>query len=221
MKYNSTERVGKNEIELFIFDWSGTLSDDRIPVQAAFNRVAVELGLKPTEDLSEWLGKSVKAFEVEYSKQLSKTKSPSEIRQLYYHHFSALRNEGIKPSIYDTTIEVLSTIKTMGKKIALLSAHPRESLLKEIEEYGVQSYFDKILGNVLDKSAGMIQMCRDLEIDIKNTAYVGDMIGDIKAAKKARVFSIAITHGYHDKMTLLSKKPDAILDKLTDIFKLA
>ncbi|MEX2013283.1 MAG: HAD family hydrolase [Candidatus Levyibacteriota bacterium] len=205
------------DIKLFIFDWSGTLSDDRIPVQTAFNRVAVELGLKPIEDLAEWLKKSVKVFENEYSKQLKKTKSPNEIRQLYYRHFSTLRDEGIKPIIYDTSIEVLNTIRSKGKKLALLSSHPNESLLKEIEEYGVKNYFDKVLGGILDKSTGMVQICRDLKVDIKNAAYVGDMIGDIKAARRAKMISVALAQGYHDRDTLLSKKPDYLFDNLAEI----
>ncbi len=134
------------DVKLFIFDWSGTISDDRIPVQTAFNRVAVELGLIPIKDLNEWLKQSVEQFEVEYSKQLSRAKSPNEIRHLYYHHFSTLRSEGIKPTIYADSVEVLTYLKKQGKRLMVISSHPQKSLLKEAEEYGLKNYFDNILG---------------------------------------------------------------------------
>lgn len=205
--------------KLLIFDWNGTISDDRIPVQTAFNRVATELGLKPIEDLKEWLKQSVKAFEEEYSKQLSGAKSSEEIRQLYFKHFSTLREEGIKPTIYEDAVQTLTTIKRGNKKLIVISSHSEKSLLTEAEEYGLTKHFDRIIGSIKIKTDAIMQVCKDYSVDTRDSAYIGDMINDIKFAKQAKAISIALTQGYHDKKTLIAQKPDFIFDKLSDIVK--
>lgn len=216
---NKNKKDIKNS-KLFIFDWSGTISDDRIPVQTAFNRVARELGLNPIEDLKEWLKESVEAFEDQYSKLLSGTKSPKEIQELYFHHFSHLREEGIKPTIYDDSLDALSAMKKMGKKLIVISSHPQKSLMEEAEEYGLIKHFDEIIGSVAIKRDGIIKACKDMLIDARDATYIGDMINDIKSAKKAKVISVALTRGYHNKKTLLREKPDYLLEKLSDLAKL-
>ncbi|MEX2007552.1 MAG: HAD family hydrolase [Candidatus Levyibacteriota bacterium] len=208
------------DTKLLIFDWSGTISDDRKAVQTAFNRVAIEIGLKPIEDLRSWLKKSVREFENQYSEQLYKTKSPEEIRQLYFRHFSTLREEGIKPTVYKDALEALTTMKNKGKKLIVVSHHPHKSLVEEAEEYGLTKHFDEILGSIPVKTDEIIKVCKDMMIDVEKAVYVGDMVNDIKSAKKAKVISVALTQGYHDKKTLLREKPDYLLRKLSDLVNL-
>lgn len=206
--------------KLFIFDWSGTISDDRIPVQTAFNRVALDLGLSPIEDLKDWLRQSVKQFENEYSKQILGKKSPEEIRKMYSKHFSVLRNEGIKPTIYEDALDTLTQIKKKGKKLIVISSHPQKSLIEEADEYGLTKHFDKIIGNLVEKTDGIMQACKDYLIEAKDATYIGDMINDVRSAKKAKVISVALTRGYHDKKTLLLETPDYLLEKLADLMNL-
>lgn len=47
--------------------------------------------------------------------------------------------------------------------------------------------------------------------------YIGDTIYDIQAAKKANVFSIAITAGYHLKERLQKENPDLIVESLKEL----
>ncbi len=208
-------------VKLFIFDWSGTISDDRIPFHTAFNRVAQELGLKLTENLGEFLKLTThKRIEAELSKQLLKPKSPEEIWKLYVKHFSEVKKDGIIPTIYADVPDILEKIKKSGKKIIVVSSHPKKNLIEEAIDYGIADNFDKIIGDVINKTDGMIKACNEMFVDIKNAAYVGDMVGDIRAAKKAKAISVALTRGYHDKKNLLLEKPDYLLEKLSDLAKL-
>ena len=204
--------------KIFIFDWSGTLSDDRIPVQTAFNRVATELGLKPTKTLNAFLKTAVKKIEVEFSNQLLGKISPEEVWALYTRHFAKLSNEGgVRPIIYKDVIQVLDFLKNKQKKIIVLSSHPHKNLLKEAKEYKIEKYFDKVTGSILNKAKGIHESCNEMGINTKEAVYIGDMIGDIKAAKEAKTMSVAIVHGYHSREVLLLENPDILINKLSEL----
>lgn len=50
--------------------------------------------------------------------------------------------------------------------------------------------------------------------------YIGDTIGDIDEGRKADVFTIAVTWGWHDSSSLAAKKPDYLIDAHTDLIGL-
>lgn len=210
----NTKLKNKN---VFIFDWSGTLSDDRVPVQTAFNRVAIELGLKPTKNLNAWLKKTIKPIEVDYSNQLLSKLSPAEIRTLYSQHFTIVSREGINPTMYNDVIKILDFLKNNQKKLFVLSSHPHKNLLKEARGYKIEKYFDKITGGIFNKTKGLLETYDEMNINVNETVYIGDMIGDIRAAKETKTTSIALTRGYHSKEILLLENPDILINNLSEL----
>ena len=98
----------------------------------------------------------------------------------------------------------------------VISSHPEEHLRKEAEEYGLEGHFLKFLGNMRDKSWGIMQARLGMSIKPAETLYIGDTIYDIKAAKGANAHSAGIASGYHVRERLQSENPDILVDTLTE-----
>ena len=57
------------------------------------------------------------------------------------------------------------------------------------------------------------------KLNYSETYYVGDEVRDIKAAKKAGIYSIGVTWGYNGKTIMDKENPDLVADKPQDIIK--
>ena len=83
----------------------------------------------------------------------------------------------------------------------------------------MEEYFISFTGSVKDKTQTILEICDTLAIapSPQTVAYIGDTIYDIQAAKKASVYSVGITRGYHIKERLLMEKPDKIIDSILEL----
>lgn len=116
-----------------------------------------------------------------------------------YKNIYGTSNEMMLPKLYEDSIQSLKTIKEMGVKMIIVSAHPEEGLKEEMETLGVSKYImemedmleREIYGSVEDKSAKMIEIMDRLNIEPGTAAYVGDTVGDMLYAEAAGVVAIA------------------------------
>lgn len=199
-----------------IFDWSGVISDDRLPVYES-NMILLEKYGRKKISFEEWLPQT-KLNVIEYLADYGITVSPNKIAEEYRQALNKVRRNGIHPVIYKDTPLVLEKL-SKKVKLAVLSSHPEKNLKDEAREYNVSEYFDTFIGDVKDKNTGIPDLLKSLGINNNDTSYIGDTIYDIRAAKAAKVFSIGITTGYHLKKRLQKENPDLIIDSLGELLK--
>ena len=209
--------VKMTNIPIYIFDWSGVLSDDRLPVYES-NMILLKHYGKPRITFEEWLPKttlSVREFGPVYNIDVD----PDEIFEKYVKTFNEIREKGLHPTIYSDAKEVLQKLSESGKKLILVSSHPEENLKTEARGYGVEKYFSSIIGSQKDKTVAILKTCENLGVtpSPQTVAYIGDTIYDVRAAKKAGVCSIAKTGGYHAKERLQAENPDKIIESLEEL----
>ena len=122
-----------------------------------------------------------------------------------YKSMYGTSNEMMLPKMYDDSIQSLKTIKEMGVKMIIVSAHPEEGLKEEMETLGVSEYImqmedmleREIYGSIEDKSSKMIEIMERLNIEPGTAAYVGDTVGDMLYAEAAGVVAIAKYYDGH------------------------
>ncbi|MEK6952923.1 MAG: HAD family hydrolase [Nanoarchaeota archaeon] len=208
-------------MKLFIFDWSGVISDDRRPVYEANMRIFREKGirelsfeeffLKTDSNIAEFLAKQGVAG------------TPDELSLLGKRAYDLVISSGIQPVLYDDVKNVLDFLFKRNNMLAVLSSHPEENLQQEARSYGIDSYFRLITGNSRNKSDGIVRIVEANGMQREETIYLGDMTYDIRAAKKAGVHSAAISgpdgqqRGYHSRQRLEMEQPDFLLDSLGDL----
>lgn len=202
---------------VLIFDWSGVISDDRRPVYEA-NMCLLEHYGKPRMTFEEWLPRTTLSAR-EFLANHGVLGEPDELFEEYRQALNKVRREGIHPVIYPDTIVALEKLLKTGKTLVVLSAHPEKNLRGEAREYKIEKFFKFFVGNSKDKTIGILEACKELAIkpSTKRVAYIGDTIYDIQAAKKARVYSIGITNGYHVKERLQSENPDKLIENLSQL----
>jgi phosphoglycolate phosphatase len=213
-----TKKITNKNPELIIFDWSGVISDDRHPVYEA-NMKLLEKHGKSTFGFEEWLPETVMSA-VHFARKHHIEGSAEEITETYRKYLDEVIMNGIKPLLVSGSERTLSELKAKNKKIALLSSHPAENLEKEVDEFGLRKYFDFISGGVLDKVEVLREICGKLDKTHDESAYVGDMISDVIAAKTLSILAIAITSGYHSKEVLEKEQPDYIISSISELINI-
>jgi len=204
-------------IKNIIFDWSGVLSNDFTLVYNGVMYIFRKLGLR-TLSVEEFK----KEFSLPYMGFYEKftTAPKEEIDRLFLQAIHLL--EGPKP--FPGAKELLEFLSGKQIRLAILSSNPQEKLEEEVKDYGFQEFFINIKGSVHDKTEEISKLMERNGFLAQETAYVGDMIHDIEAGKKAKVTTIAISWGgyqtYQTKEELRAEKPDFLIDDLSKIKKI-
>jgi len=198
-------------IKNVIFDWSGTLSNDIIPVYTATMKVFETLGLKALS-LEEYKKEFMLPY-MDFYKKFRKDLKKEKVNELFFNEINSVK----EPKLFSEAKELLEYLKKRDIKMAILSSHPEEKLKKEIKEQAVKKFFKGIYGGVHNKVKTIKEIIKNENFKAKETAYVGDMTYDIEAGKKAKVIAIAVSWGYQNESKLLSKKPDIFVKSFSDL----
>ena len=200
---------------LYIFDWSGTVSDDRRPVYEANMRVLQAYG-KPVMPFGKWLAVSA-ASAVEFMKSRGVTAAASELFDLYRTHYALIKQSGLPPQVYPDAVAIFEALHQRGKSTAVVSTHPEEEIREEAARYGITPGL--IRGNLAEKAAALKEVMQYFGCTRAETIFIGDTIYDIRAAKEASIRSGAVGCGYHSAQALQREAPDYFGHTLTDVIR--
>ena len=126
--------------------------------------------------------------------------------------------EKCTPGSIDGVENTLKRLVGKNKTLVVLSSH--SFVTREAQRYFPgESYFLKIYEDIPDKEAAITDVIKEMGFDPQETVFIGDMVHDVKAGKKANLLTIAVLTGYQSKDVLEREKPDFILNSLQDIFK--
>ena len=200
---------------LFVFDWSGVISDDRLPVYEANMALLVHFG-KPTMTFEQWLPQTQLTAEAFLKSQGVEVDS-DEAYRLYKQEYGKAIERGVLPHVYPDAPGTLEFLQREGKRLAVLSSHPEENLRREAAQYGLEAFFERFQWDGKDKRRGLIDTCKDMTTIRRNAIYLGDTVYDIRAATEAGIRVIGVANGYHTRDRLASALPDYIIDNLSEM----
>jgi phosphoglycolate phosphatase len=199
-------------IRAIIFDWSGVLSDDLGMCYEVTGKVLKSLGRKIMP-----LDRFRKEFDLPYMdffRSLGIKPDKKKIDELYV---SIFRKLGRRPELFPYTKRTLRWLDRKGVELALLSSHPRELLMKEIDGNGFSKLFTHVIGGAYDKRKSISGLVDKIGSGNEETVFVGDMKHDIEAGKLAGVLTAAVLSGYHDRETLEGMEPNFIFRDVRDL----
>jgi phosphoglycolate phosphatase len=204
-----------NMIKLISFDWSGVLSDDREPIYEANMRILEEYG-KERIPFDTWLRETT-LTPIGFLRNHGVHAEPNELFSSYIKHFNEVIESGITPTVYPNANKTLKYLQQKGYILVVLSSHPRQNLLKELKEYSLLEFFTDIFGESKDKTIGLKQIAEKFQLQPIEILHIGDMVYDIRAAKKAGTKSAGICTGYHSKERLKAENPDYLFNSLDEV----
>jgi len=208
-----------NSIESVIFDWSGTIQDDRKPVYETNMRILESFG-KPRMDFEAFLPKTMLTAP-KFLINNGVKEYPEYLSKLYKKFLDKVMKEGIIPEVYPDARSTLQYLHMKNIILGVVSSHPEEILRKDAKRYHFSDYYSLIKGDSKNKTADLNDICKKLRLKKSSCVYVDDTIWGIRAAKKAEVISCGITTGYHTREMLVNEQPELLIDNLSELKQLA
>ncbi len=198
-------------MKYYIFDWSGTLSDDFTPVYETSMLLMQEFGGQPIprEQFRVELEGPYMNFWKSYFPEVEKEEVDTR--------FAETLGTISPPSLYSGVVPVLKSLRKNGCKLIVFSSHPQSRVEAEARIYGIDFYFDALHGGMHNKQEAITEIMQMHQFDPASTTYVGDMRQDVRAAKEGKCRSIGITWGYHSADRLNEEYPDRIIHHMCEL----
>lgn len=195
----------------FIFDWSGTLSDNFHCFCQVCDLIFRELGKQPISEKEIRLNFTLPymKFWNGYFPDLSRERQ----RMLYERYIHQVD----EPELFPKIKEMMESLNKSGWEIFILSSDPISKLIPETKKSGVSHFFRKVVGDAHEKDKVILSLIDEYNLDKNRTYYVGDTSGDVEAGKNADVKTIGISWGFQDKSVLAGSHPDFLIDDIIGI----
>jgi len=209
----------RSQLKLIIFDYDGVLVDS-LPVQfEIYRHLVAEMGLDPAL-LKEGSGDF---FSVDYRETLKimGVHTREGIREAEVRYLEHIKK--LKPKIHPFPFISDLLEKLKDYKLAIVSNNNCEEISKVLESFGLREHFDMLIGppthNILKPEPDQLLAClKDSGVEASEAIYVGDMDGDIDAAKAAGIESVGVAWGFHSKPKLLNA--DHMVDNVEELLAL-
>jgi pyrophosphatase PpaX len=198
---------------IVLFDLDGTLIDSGPIILASMQHAArTVLGREiPAEELGATIGgqgivAQMQALDVERA---------DELLEVYKEH-----NDGLHATLeaFDELLALLPGFKAQGRKLGIVTAKRHRTVALALDRFpALEREFDIVIGHEdtdlhkPDPDPVLLAIDR-LGGDPSEAAYVGDSPFDIRAAKAAGAFAVAVGWGgIHPAERLLAEAPDAFV----------
>ena len=204
-----------------IWDWNGTLLDDRWLCVEAINQ---SLDKRNMPTLSESQYKEIFCFPViDYYKKVGFTfdQEPfhvagDEFVAYYGNHFNRV-------DLHDQAIPVLNKIKVSGRSQSVLSAGKQEFLNDWIRDHDLLKYFIKVLGidnqYATGKTALGLAWMDELDYDHHEVVMVGDTLHDSEVAEAMGIGCVLVENG-HVSRERLETTGRKVVSNLSEFYKI-
>ncbi len=112
-----------------------------------------------------------------------------------------------------------------GLKVGVASSTSRRRLKLLLDRFGLGKHMNVIVGRE-DYKLGrpapdiLLAAAKRLRVKPQECVAVGDTKYDVEAANRAGSISVAVLSGTHSKRVILSKRPDFVIMKITELSKL-
>lgn len=206
-----------------LFDLDGTLSDNSEGIIAGVRHALRRSGTKvPNEnDLGCFIGPPL---DYAFGKFCKMSDDAAAKAVVYYREY--YREHGIFANVmYDGIPEMLSKLKSAGRRLFIATSKPEEFSRKIASHFGIDSFFDFIGGadfegvreHKVDVIRYVISTCG---IDPDNAAMIGDRMYDIDGAIRCGITPVGVLYGFGSREELENAGAVAVADQPSDIVKL-
>ncbi len=202
-------------ISTLILDWSGTLVDDFTATLKATNEVFKHYGL--VELSSDEFRRDFRLPYPEFYEEFLPEVPLEDLEVLFKKAFIA--SEHLVRPLEQTQV-FLASAKKKGLRLFILSSMNEDALIRQADDFGLTGFFEAIYAGILDKREKIGQILSEHGLKPFETAYVGDMVHDVEAAKAGGVTAVALLSGYDPLPRLADAQPEVILPSVGELAQL-
>jgi len=201
-----------------LFDLDGTVVDSGAIILASMRHAAKEvLGIEPPD--AELMA-AVGGPGLEAQMRALAPDRVDELVTVYREHNEPLHDELV---CCDGIDDVLVRLKNEGRRLGIVTAKRRVTVELAFATVPLGHLFETVVGG--DETERhkphpepLLLAAERMQAEPGDCAYVGDSPFDIRAAKAAGMYAIAVTWGgIHDRSKLEREEPDAIVDTADEL----
>ncbi len=192
-------------ITTVLFDLDGTLVDSASDLQRALNRLLASQGREEVtvEAVKLMIGDGVKKLVergFEATGAIPKDEVIDGLMDGFIEDYEA--NSAVLTRPFPGAKRALETLKKAGTRMALCTNKPHGAALEILGEFGLDGYFEEIVGG--DSLGGikkpdprfLLETLKRLGVDPANAVMVGDNQNDVDASRGAGLRVVVLGHGY-------------------------
>ena len=209
------------KLKLIIFDLDGTLIDAYGAINRSFNFTMKHFGYP------EQSGPVIRGAVGWGDKQLLKPfvaqSDLDKVLKVYrkHHKTSLVKYSRVFPGV----VRLLSGLKAKGYKLAVASNRPTRFSLILLRHLGLKFYFDYILcADRLKAGKPNPQILHKIidkfSLNLADALYVGDMVIDAQAGRRAGVKTVIVTTGSSSAAEIRREKPWKVIKRISLLSKL-
>jgi len=209
------------ESKLIIFDLDGTLVDAYPAINKSFNYAMQKMGYSKQAALA--IRRAVGWGDDNLLRPFVRKADLKSALKIYrQHHKTSL----VKYScLFPRVKKVLIYLKNKGYKLAVASNRPTEFSWILIRHLGLRKYFDYVLcadklRHIKPHPEILNKIMKKLSLKPYQAIYVGDMVIDAQAGRRAGIKTIIVPTGSSTIVEIKRQKPYRIIRGITDLLKL-
>ena len=215
----------KHKTRAVIFDLDGTLVDSLPDITNALNRALDDARLTRVDarDVRRWIGDGLRTL----CMRALESRGAPEMLDAFSARMSAAYAEAVvrKTRCYPNVLKMLDLLKKSAMPAAVLTNKPHALAEHIIDSLALRDRLAAFRGYRCedDKKPSprqAVDIARELNIDARDCAIVGDSIVDITTARNAEMRAIAVTWGYQEKSELAAARPDEIIEEPLGLIRL-
>ena len=124
------------------------------------------------------------------------------------------------PRFYSGIVSLIKDLQQQGVRMVVISSDFSDTLLPEIDSFGLNNTFLDVTTEVYDKTIAMEKLIVKHNFNKLETFVVGDSNHEIEAGKFIGIKTVAITWGFTLENRLIDSNPDFIAHNVDELEEL-
>ncbi len=197
-----------------IFDWSGVVRDTVTNQMWIVNHIFKKYGVSEisTKEFRENWTQPPALF---YQKYLPEGYDEAERSTLFQQ--LQLNKDCPEAVAFPEVVKIIQRCKENGYFLAVVSSDFPETLLPEVQAYGLENTFSEVVTNANDKLKPVQRIIKEHNLNVEETFFVGDSNHEIDVSKATGIKSVAVTWGFTSEKKLSIHSPDYIAHDATEL----
>ncbi len=198
-----------------IFDWSGTLCDDMALTIEATNYVLAQYGRAPLDR------KQFRAeFQLPYPDYYARKTPEAKLEDLENFYRYAFDHSQTGVTLIPHARAFMEWCREHGIRCFALTSMDPKAFDTQSRQLGIHPFFEAIHSGIHNKEEYIPTVMQQHGLAPSQTAFIGDMQHDIRAAHCAGITGIGVLTGYNNPEQLAEAEPELTVPHLGALRKL-
>jgi phosphoglycolate phosphatase-like HAD superfamily hydrolase len=204
---------GAMQLRAAIFDFDGTIADTFEEVVAILNKLSAEFGYRAaaSAEVDELRGMS--ARDVARRLGVRWHKLPAIVTRARGELSHRMAN--IQP--FEGIAAAIAELRAQGLLVGLLTSNNRRNVDLFLAEHPIAFDFVSTGSGLWSKHRRLAKIMRQHRLSRDQTAYVGDEVRDIEAARALGMRAVAVAWGYTKADLLSAQNPDVVVPSVAEL----